>query len=442
MKKILFVIDSLHCAGAEKSLTTLLNLIDYSKYSVDLQLFGYGGEFEKLLPNEVDLLKPLEYTIFTDIPLKKAVLKAISIKSFKMFCSRIKYSREIRKEQYTHAEKARLFWQCTEKTFPIIEKEYDIAISYAQGIPTFYVADKIKAKKKFAWVNVSYRLKPLDIEFQKQFYDKLAISYAQGIPTFYVADKIKAKKKFAWVNVSYRLKPLDIEFQKQFYDKYDNINAVSETTRDILLESFPEYRYKMVVISDINDPKFISSMADIGESYKDDFEGLKLLTIGRLAPQKGYDIALQACKLLKEKGVNFRWYVLGKGPLENEIKATIKNYGISENFKLLGVCSNPYPYIKDCDIYVQTSVLEGFGIAIAEARMLNKPVVTTRFDAVFTQMVDRKNGLVVDMNGQSVCDGILELINNKSLRESIINYLKNEKKGNIEELDKFYELIG
>ncbi len=395
MKKILFVIDSLHCAGAEKSLTTLLNLIDYSKYSVDLQLFGYGGEFEKLLPNEVDLLKPLEYTIFTDIPLKKAVLKAISIKSFKMFCSRIKYSREIRKEQYTHAEKARLFWQCTEKTFPIIEKEYDIAISYAQGIPTFYVADKIKAKKKFAWVNVSYRLKPLDIEFQKQF-----------------------------------------------YDKYDNINAVSETTRDILLESFPEYRYKMVVISDINDPKFISSMADIGESYKDDFEGLKLLTIGRLAPQKGYDIALQACKLLKEKGVNFRWYVLGKGPLENEIKATIKNYGISENFKLLGVCSNPYPYIKDCDIYVQTSVLEGFGIAIAEARMLNKPVVTTRFDAVFTQMVDRKNGLVVDMNGQSVCDGILELINNKSLRESIINYLKNEKKGNIEELDKFYELIG
>ncbi len=395
MKKILFVIDSLNCAGAEKSLTTLLNLIDYSKYSVDLQLFGYGGEFEKLLPNEVNVLKPLEYTSFAKIPLKKAVLKLISIKNFKMLCSRVKYSREIRREQYTHAEKARLFWQCTENVFPIGKKEYDVAISYAQGIPTFYVADKIKAKKKFAWVNVSYRLKPLDIEFQKQF-----------------------------------------------YDKYDNINAVSETTRDILLESFPEYRYKMVVISDINDPKFISSMADIGESYKDDFEGLKLLTIGRLAPQKGYDIALQACKLLKEKGVNFRWYVLGKGPLENEIKATIKNYGISENFKLLGVCSNPYPYIKDCDIYVQTSVLEGFGIAIAEARMLNKPVVTTRFDAVFTQMVDRKNGLVVDMNGQSVCDGILELINNKSLRESIINYLKNEKKGNIEELDKFYELIG
>ena len=394
-KKLLFVIDSLHCAGAEKSLTTLLNLIDYSKYSVDLQLFGYGGEFEKLLPKQVNLLQPLEYTEFTSVPLKKAVLKSINIKNFKMLCSRVKYSMKIRKSHYTHAEKARLFWQCTEGVFPIVEKEYDIAISYAQGIPTFYVADKINAKKKFAWVNVSYRLKPLDIEFQKQF-----------------------------------------------YDKYNNINAVSETTRDILLEGFPEYKDKIVVIKDINDPKFINNTANIGESYKDNFKGLKILTIGRLAPQKGYHIALEACRLLKEKGVNFRWYVLGKGPLESEIKTIIDNYDIGENFKLLGVSSNPYPYIKDCDIYVQTSVLEGFGIAIAEARMLNKPVVTTRFDAVFTQMVDRKNGLVVDINGQAVCDGILEVINNEKLRLEIIEYLKNEKKGNVEELDKFYELIG
>lgn len=392
--KILFVIDSLHCAGAEKSLTTLLNLLDYSKYSVDLQLFGYGGEFEKLLPKDVTLLEPMEYTKFTELSLNKAILKSVNPKNIKMLAARIKYSRDIRKGQYTHAEKARLYWQATEKVFPIRDKEYDIAISYAQGIPTFYVAKKVKAKKKFAWVNVSYRLKPLDIEFQKQF-----------------------------------------------YDKYDNINAVSESTRDILLESFPAYKDKMVVISDINDEKFINSMSEIGKSYEDNFEGLKLLTIGRLAPQKGYHIALEACKLLKEKGVNFRWYVLGKGPLENEIREFISSNELDDNFKLLGVSPNPYAYIKDCDIYVQTSVLEGFGIAIAEARMLNKPVVTTRFDAVFTQMIDRKNGLVVDMNAEAVANGIMELINNKELTDNIVEYLKAEKKGNIEELDKFYDLI-
>ena len=62
MKKIIFVIDSLHCAGAEKSLITLLSLIDYYKYEVDLQLFGYGGALEELLPREVTLLEPFKYT--------------------------------------------------------------------------------------------------------------------------------------------------------------------------------------------------------------------------------------------------------------------------------------------------------------------------------------------------------------------------------------------
>ena len=74
--------------------------------------------------------------------------------------------------------------------------------------------------------------------------------------------------------------------------------------------------------------------------------------------------------------------------------------------------------------------------------MLNKPVVTTRFDSVYNQMIDRKNGLVVDLNARSVSDGILELINNEKLKNEIVDYLAREKKGNIEELDKFYELIG
>ena len=73
--------------------------------------------------------------------------------------------------------------------------------------------------------------------------------------------------------------------------------------------------------------------------------------------------------------------------------------------------------------------------------MLNKPVVTTRFDAVYNQMKDRKNGLVVDMNSQGIVNGILELINNKKLTNEIISYLKTEKKGNTEELEKFYKLI-
>lgn len=393
-KRILFSIDSLACAGAEKSLTTLLSLIDYSKYEIDLMMFAHGGALEELVPREVNVLKPLKYSEFTELTLKQSIIHSIKECNFRMLTSRMKFSSTIRKNNYSNAQKARIFWQCNSNVIESNPKEYDIAISYAQGIPTFYVADKIKAKKKLAWVNVSYKLKEEDKEFQRKY-----------------------------------------------YDKYNKIVAVSHSTKEILSETFPEYKDKIEIIYDINDPKFISSMANMNSGYDDGFEGLKLLTIGRLANQKGYYTALEACKELKEKGIKFRWYALGIGPLKDELENYIKENDLIEDFILLGVKSNPYPYIKNCDIYVQTSKFEGFGLAIAEARMLNKPVVTTKFDAVFNQMIQEKNGLVVEMNSDAVCEGILRLINDNELKNSIINYLKTEKKGNIEELDKFYKLI-
>jgi glycosyltransferase involved in cell wall biosynthesis len=393
-KELLFVIDSLECAGAEKSLVTLLSIIDYSKYSVDLMLFGHGGELEKLVPNKVNILKPLKYTNFSTLTLVDALKYSVTHFNLNMLSSRMKYSLELRKRKYSNAQKARIFWKSVSNVIEENPKEYDIAISYAQGVPTFYVADKVKAKKKFAWVNVSYRLDG----FEKNF-------------------------------------------QKQFYDKYNKIVAVSDSAKEVFLETFPYYSTKAEIIYDINNPDFISKMADLGKGYDDDFDGIRILTIGRLARQKGYDIAIEACKKLRENGIKFKWYALGKGPLKQEIEKSIFEANLSEHFILLGVKANPYPYIKNADIYVQTSRFEGFGLAIAEARMLNIPVVTTRFDAVYNQMVDGKNGLVVDMNAEAVFQGILKMITQKGLSEDIIRYLITEKKGNVEEIEKFYKLI-
>ena len=394
MKNLLFVIDSLQCAGAEKSLISLLSLIDYSKYNVDLQLFGYGGTLETLIPDEVNLLSPLKYTKFTEMSLKEGIFYSIKNFNFRMLLSRLQYSIKLRRGKFTHSQLARLFWQSASKSIECNPKKYDIAISYAQGIPTFYVAEKINAKEKFAWVNVSYRLKEED-------------------------------KKF----------------QCEFYKKYKKIVAVSDSAKDIFIETFDEFKDKIEIIYDINNSKMIEQMSKLGNSYNDNFDGIKILTIGRLDHQKGYDIALSACKELKDRGINFRWYSLGIGPLKSEIEGFIEENNLQEYFILLGVKSNPYPYIKDCDIYVQTSKFEGFGLAIAEARILNKPVVATRFDAVYDQIIHEKNGLVVDMNSKAVAEGILKLIDDEKLIKSIIKYLKTEKKGNIEELENFYKLI-
>ena len=393
MKKILFAIDSLACAGAEKSLITLLSLIDYSKYEVDLQLFSYGGELENLLPKEVKLLEPFNYMKFTTLSLKKAIQEGIFKLKLKYLFSRLKFSFILRKGKYDNKAKARLFWEINKNCIEETKKEYDIAIAYAQGVPTFYVADRVKAKKKIAWINTSYHLERIEKQYQRNK-----------------------------------------------YRKFNKIVLVSNSAKNIFKEVYPEFEEKLEIIYDINNPKIMEEMSNIGEKLPIGNE-IKILTIGRFAKGKAYDIALEACKILKDKGIKFKWYILGKGPLKEEIEQKIDELGLKEHFILLGVTPNPYGYIKSADIYVQTSRFEGFGLAIAEARILNVPVVTTEFDAVYNQMVQRKNGIVTQMDAQSVADGIMELIENKELKNSIIEYLKKEKKGNLEEYKKFEKLI-
>lgn len=394
-QKLLFVIDSLDCAGAEKSLISLLSLLDYSKFDVDLLLFAHGGILEELLPQEVNKLKPLKYTQFTQLHLLKAIIHSFKSRNFKMLICRSKFTFKIRLRKYSNVEKAKVYWECVSEVIDNNQKEYDIAISYAQGVPTFYVANKVKAKRKFAWVNASLKLKDIDKNFQRNY-----------------------------------------------YNQYKKIVTVSDSAKRVFTETYPEFKNKMEVIYDLNSPDYIFKMSDLGNFVYEEYSGIKILSIGRLAKTKGYDIALDACRKLKERGIDFKWYVLGKGPLENDIKQYIQKYNLGDHFILLGVKSNPYPYIKNADIYVQTSRFEGFGLAIAEARMLNIPVVTTRFDAVFNQMIHEKNGLIVDMDGEAVCNGIIQLIDDQNLRKEIINYLEHEKKGNIEEIEKFYQLIG
>ena len=166
------------------------------------------------------------------------------------------------------------------------------------------------------------------------------------------------------------------------------------------------------------------------------------LTIARLnKDQKGYDISLEACKLLKERGIQFKWYALGRGPYQEEMETYIKENQLEDTFFLLGTTSNPYPYIKDATLYVQTSRHEGFGLTLAEARILNRPVVTTEFDAVYNQMVQGKNGIVVPQDPIAVADAIERVLKDKELYDSIVAYQKQEKKGNTEEIEKFYQLI-
>ena len=390
-KKILFVIESLAAAGSEKSLVSLISVLDKTKFEIDLQLFAYGGEFERYIPSEVKLLPPFEYTQFTQ---KNAIAQLLSL-DFKKIIARWKYSLSIRKKGLGNKDKARLYWKYVSGCIPISLIHYDYAVAYAQNIPTLYVADKVWAEKKIAWINAIY------------------------IPG-----------QDHWDYFDY------------YYKKFNKIVTVSNSVLEEFANVYPCFVKNLVVIKDILDAAFINKLSF--NSLEREFvkETPSLLTVARLEKiSKGYDITLAACRILKERKVNFKWYAIGRGDYRVEMERYISKYHLDTYFEFLGTTPNPYPYIKNCTLYVQTSRHEGYGLSIAEARILNKPVVTTEFDAVWAQMVQGENGLVVPQDPVAVADAIERLLTDKQLYDHIVAYQQQEKKGNTEEIQKFYRLL-
>lgn len=387
-KHLLFVIDSLGVGGAEKSLLTFLSVLDYSRFDVDLQLFGYGGILEQYLPKEVKLLPPLTLTR------RLQRYPFYLLYNTTLLWSRIRFSVSIKKKGLRPQDITRLFWKNFSNHIDFT-KEYDVSIAYGQNLPSVYVSQRTLAKKKLAWVNGEYA------------------------PTGF-----------------------NFSFYKSCYQQIDNIVTVSQSANIKLLETYPDFQPKTTVIMDMVDGRVIEqmSMAECGIKIEKDVPFL--LTMARLnKPQKGYDMALETCRILKERGVNFRWYALGEGPYRSEMEQYIKEHKLEDTFILLGALPNPYPILRQCTLYVQTSRHEGFGLSIAEARILNKPVVTTEFDAVYAQMVPGENGLVVPQDPVAVADAVERLLSDADLYQHIVGYLKQEKKGNTEEIEKFYNLL-
>lgn len=390
-KKILFVIDSLHSGGAEKSLISLLTLFDYESYEVDLLMFSPNGLYFPLLPKEIRVL---------DVP------------------SAIQRKRNRVKD---------------------VIKSGDIKTLYTRiGLALDHRNPYVNKKMHGAQINwkwMSNGIKKLDQNYE------VAIAYSQGMPTYFVAEKVNANKKISWFNTDYKSARYNKNFDFKYFKKIDKIVTVSEACKDVLSENFENISEKFEVIYDIVSPKLINELSIRNSGFEDSNDGIRILTIGRFVDAKGYDLAIDACYLLKSEGVNFRWYALGEGPLKSNIEQRIKEKNLEDTFILLGVDANPYPYIKNTDIYVQPSRFEGKPIAVNEAKVLCKPIVVTKFSTVNSQITDEENGLIVDMNSNDIYKGIKKMLEDSKLRQQICLNLMNEKVGTEEEIHKVYALI-
>ncbi|MBJ7958977.1 glycosyltransferase [Bacillus cereus group sp. N28] len=390
-KDVLFVINNLNCGGAEKSLISLLNTMDYSRYNVDLFLFKHEGLFLNKIPKQVNVLEePPEYQLF-DMPIKAAIMKCWRQGRLDIALSRV-CAGYIFKSEKNKARCEQRVWRYLSKSLQNISKKYDVAIGYLEKNPVYFCIDKVNANKKIGFIHTDY--------------DKLG---------------------------------MDPNIDMGYFRSLDHIVTVSEECANVLKQRFSIYNDKIGVIHNIVSPSTINKMSQ--EKVDLERKGVKLVSVGRLSHEKGFDLAIEACKNLVGDGYEIKWYIIGEGEGRGKLEKMIEENHLQDHFLLLGLKENPYPYIREADIYVQPSRFEGKSIAIDEAKILHKPIVVTNFSTAKDQIKNEENGLIIDMDAHSLSEGIKKLIHNEELRNKLIKNLSDEELGTESEIKKLYTLF-
>lgn len=392
-KKIIFVMESLGIGGAEKSLVTLLSQLDYSKYDVDLFLFQQKGEFIELLPEKVNLIETSkDFENFILNP-KQSLRELIKRKKVKLILYKLLEIGNIALNKFL-LKKEYIGWQFTKKSIDTFNKEYDVAIGFLEKKSIYFIVDKIKAKKKIGWIHIDY-------------------------------EKIEHNHKLDNI----------------YFEKLNNIVTVSEHCKEVLIKEFPKYKGKIEYIQNIISPKLINSMANnVIDDIKFSEKYTIICTVCRLTIQKGIDIAIECCEKLIKRGLIFKWIVIGDGSERENLQRLINEKGLQDIFILMGSRSNPYPYINICDLYVQPSRWEGFGITVAESKVLNKPIVVSDIPEFIEQIEDDKTGLIY-INIDEMVIKIESLLTKNEKRHLLTDNLKKINMNNYSELKKIEKLI-
>lgn len=377
MKKVLFVINTLGCAGAETALIELLRTMDKDAYEISLYILMGQGEMIDKIPENV---KVLNDHYCRDSVLSKQG-KQVMIKT--VWKSFWKNGRELSKFAYMV------------RTYSVMRKKGKIQ------------PDKI------LWRVISDGSPRL-----QETYD-LAVAYLEGGSTYYVAEHVKAKKKAAFVHIDYESSGYTKAMDRNCYDKIDRIFTVSDEVKKHFLNFYPKYQDKVMVFHNIINQEAIIEKAEEGPGFTDTFDGIRLLTVGRLNYQKAYDIAIDAMKRIKDAGYKARWYILGEGSERNMLEKKVKELGLEKEFLMPGAVSNPFPYYKQADIYVHATRFEGKSIAIQEAQTLGCAIVASDCNGNREQIIHGEDGLLCKLDSKSIADSIISLIDDKEKRRKI-----------------------
>ena len=381
-KRIAFVLDGAIVGGIETSLIQMLRIIDTDKYEVFLFTNFHGNPCIGQIPECIKVFD------LDDLNLRMHFWRAL--KRGALFRATHLLYHYIRLcQSKTMLEE--IHWSIDPFMFPNVK--FDCAIAYKQSWKSvFLTLYRIKSKKSVVWVHGK----------------------------IWGTEEMKNET----------LKNLELA---------DRIFCVSVDTQRYINDICPETLGKSEVLYNLLDSREIVKKAGNGLNLGSE---IALVTVGRLSSEKGQEMIPQTARFLLDAGYTFKWYIIGDGPLRATVEEKCREYDVTENVIFMGTLSNPYPYIKSCDIYVQTSYSEGYCTTTMEAKILGKTIVTTDAPGMREQFVNGVNGLIVkSMTPEALFEGIKSLLDDPALCRKFMDALNEEKHDNSKELEKLYAFI-
>ena len=389
-KKLIFITEALWIGGIETALVNLLNRLDYNRFDVTCLVLRDSLDV-------ADRITPQCRLIVSDRQHKVTFPKGYG-------CKRL-YN--IMEEPQNAAKFRRLIWYALRIVFRAAE-----AKCYAS-----YVKKQLKGEHFDTAVIYSDRAAETAVRAVSA--DRFLMFYHHGA------------------------------MRREYHDAYgyrkaDKVIAVSPALAEKLRAYRSKYADKIISVNNIIDIDGVREKGLDIPTVKFSADSFNIVSCGRLSHAKGMDIAVDACaKLVADGFTGFHWYIVGGGPEESALREQIMRLGLEDCVSLLGMQSNPYPYIRCADLYVQPSRFEAFGLTIREAQVLAVPVLSTRTDGSAELISDGETGLLCESDADSIAAAIIRLYNAPKLRESIQAELQNHdfERDNSAILKQLYSLL-
>ena len=360
--KILFVAHTINIGGVEKALLAELASYSTKEYDIHVALLEKKGDLLSKLPPHITLHEISFYKenkhIFNNPPL-----------------SNIKYYLE--------------------------NKHYSIAFKLLWA----YICYKLTGTQKVLFNLMFNDVVEFPIEFDK------VLAYAGPFPfiDYFVTKKVKAKEKQVWIHYDISKTNPDKGIINKLYNNYYIINIVSQQGKEIFDKIFPHFATKSRFYPNKINKQEILQLANEQENPFANYNGINIVTVGRVSKEKGQSMTLETLKMLLEAGYNVNWHYIGDGNDFENCKKKSQKLGVDNNAFFYGAKENPYPYMKYCDIYIQPSLHEGYCITLAEAKLFNSPIIVTDFTGAKEQLLGQKSQ-IISFNKEELYKAILYII--------------------------------